>query len=144
MAIAPLSFAPLSPSTHAITEPSHVPTRGPPTVTPQAPLCIADWDVALTHAVRSLRREASPSLVLSCARSVGPRAPGGGVQMLLIAGAHDRIVAPAQVVNMARSVFVGAEVVVVPECGHMSNEERPDVLTDRLSRFVRSCVSQPA
>ena len=62
------------------------------------------------------------------------------VPVMLVAGSHDSIVPPAQVVNMARSLLPRATIAIVPECGHMSHEERPAELEERLHQFVAGCV----
>jgi pimeloyl-ACP methyl ester carboxylesterase len=88
------------------------------------PLQAENWDRALwelTAASRPLNLEARLDQV---------RPP-----VLVITGDDDRIVPTAQSVRLA-SELPGAELVVIPDCGHVPHEECPQAFLDAVQRFL--------
>lgn len=59
---------------------------------------------------------------------------------LVITGDDDRIVPVADSTRVARSL-PDAELVVVPECGHVAHEERPAAVVEAVTRFVARLVT---
>lgn len=64
-----------------------------------------------------------------------PRLPELRVPVLVVVGEDDRLVAPERGVELA-SRIPGAELVVLPECGHLPQEERPAEFLRALEAFL--------
>jgi 3-oxoadipate enol-lactonase len=58
---------------------------------------------------------------------------------LIVVGDQDAITPPAMSEEMQRSI-PGAELVVIPDAGHMSNMEQPDAFNRALARFLERRV----
>jgi pimeloyl-ACP methyl ester carboxylesterase len=58
------------------------------------------------------------------------------VPTLIITGDHDRIVPTRRSIQLAKDI-PGAELVVLPNCGHMPQEERPEPFLDTVSLFLQ-------
>jgi pimeloyl-ACP methyl ester carboxylesterase len=88
------------------------------------PLQAQDWDRALwelTVASHDLR--------------LGERLEEVGVPVLVITGEDDRIVPTEQSVRLAAEL-PGAELVVIPECGHVPHEECPAAFLEAVQAFL--------
>jgi pimeloyl-ACP methyl ester carboxylesterase len=102
----------------------------PARLTPQTwegyrtPLRAHDWDVGLWELT-----EASHPLHLE------RRLAEIHVPVLVITGDDDRIVPTAQSVRLAAEI-PGAELVVIPRCGHVPHEERPAAFLDAVAGFL--------
>lgn len=57
------------------------------------------------------------------------------VPTLMLVGAED-VITPVEVAREIADAVPGAELVVVPECGHLSTLERPEAVNAALSRFL--------
>ncbi len=54
---------------------------------------------------------------------------------LIVVGEEDVVTTP-DVAEEMRAAISGAELVRIPQCGHLANLERPDVFNDALARFL--------
>jgi pimeloyl-ACP methyl ester carboxylesterase len=57
------------------------------------------------------------------------------VPTLVVTGTHDRTIAPHLTARTARAI-PGAHLEVLPACGHVPQQERPDLLVPLLQRFL--------
>jgi len=89
------------------------------------PLRADNWDVALWELTR-----ASQPLGLEA------RLPEVSVPTLVVSGERDRIVPPQDSQRVAE-LIPGAEWVVLPECGHLPQEECPQALLPVLRHFLQ-------
>lgn len=64
-----------------------------------------------------------------------PMLPAVAVPALVIVGSDDVLTPPALSATMAERI-PGAELVVVPEAGHLASLERPDLFNEALVRFL--------
>jgi pimeloyl-ACP methyl ester carboxylesterase len=90
----------------------------------ELPLRAQDWDRGLwelTMANHPLYLDQQLSLV--------------HVPTLVITGDDDRIVPTAQSLRLAREL-PGAELVVIPQCGHLPQEEQPEAFLQAVSAFL--------
>ncbi len=69
--------------------------------------------------------------------------PRLGVPLLLIVGANDRAVPPAQA-ERVRGVVPGASLVAMPGLGHLAHEERPEDTAALILDFARQVKAVPA
>ncbi len=105
----------------------HDPSR----ITPEAwegyarPLRAENWDRALWEVTRA-------------SRPLGLDKRLGEVRMpvLVVTGDDDRIVPTAQSIRLA-SEIPGAELVVIPNCGHIPQEECPEEFLRAVEEFIR-------
>lgn len=88
------------------------------------PLRAQNWDVALWELTR-----ASQPLGLDA------RLPEVSVPTLVVTGESDRVVPPGDSRQVAERI-PGAEWVLLPECGHLPQEECPQALLPVLHRFL--------
>jgi pimeloyl-ACP methyl ester carboxylesterase len=88
------------------------------------PLAAPGWDRAFWEVVTA---EPPPDL-----RRLLPRV---AVPTLLLAGASDRVVPPAWSRRTAAAI-PGAHLEILPGCGHTPHEERPDLVTEVIRRFL--------
>jgi pimeloyl-ACP methyl ester carboxylesterase len=104
----------------------HDPSR----ITPQVwegylkPLQAENWDRALWE--HNLARRPL-GLVERLGEIEGP--------VLIVTGDHDRIVATERSVVLAQ-VLPGAELLVIPDCGHLPHEEYPEPFMEAVSTFL--------
>jgi pimeloyl-ACP methyl ester carboxylesterase len=68
-----------------------------------------------------------------------PLLPGIHCPTLIVVGDQDAITPPAMSEEMQRSI-PGAELVVIPDAGHMSNMEQPAAFNRALARFLERRV----
>ncbi len=54
---------------------------------------------------------------------------------LIVVGEED-VITTLEVAEEMRAAISGAELVRIPQCGHLANLERPDVFNDALARFL--------
>ncbi len=87
-------------------------------------LAVANWDYALWEFVMA---HEPPQLA---ARLHEIRQPA-----LVITGDTDRVVPTAHSIRLAKEI-PGAELVVIPACGHLPHEERPEHFLDAVTAFV--------
>ncbi|MBK8049797.1 MAG: alpha/beta hydrolase [Anaerolineales bacterium] len=94
------------------------------------PLRAQDWDRALWE----LTAANAPA-------DLPQRLSAFTLPVLVITGDNDRIVPTAQSIRLAAEL-PNAELVVVPNCGHLPHEECPQAVLDAIERFVRtrSCL----
>ncbi|HOU14679.1 MAG TPA: alpha/beta hydrolase [Anaerolineae bacterium] len=88
------------------------------------PLRVENWDRALWELTRASR---SPDLTARFAELALP--------ILVITGDDDRIVPTAQSVRLAEEL-PGAQLAVIPNCGHVPQEECPDAWLEAVLPFV--------
>lgn len=55
---------------------------------------------------------------------------------LVVTGEHDRAVKPEESRRLAQEI-AGADLAVVPDCGHLPHEETPEVFVDTVQGFLR-------
>jgi pimeloyl-ACP methyl ester carboxylesterase len=87
---------------------------------------------SVVHAVRAVSLERT-----DCTDELSAIA----VPTLVIVGDEDRATVPAESEHIARSIS-GAELVRVPDAGHLSPLERPDVVTPAIERFLGALSSR--
>ena len=58
---------------------------------------------------------------------------------LVMVGEHDALTPPAMAEEYA-AMIAGAQYVVIPQAGHLSNLEQPDVFVGAVSGFLRTLV----
>lgn len=63
------------------------------------------------------------------------RLGGIAVPVLVMTGDHDRMVKPAETVRLSE-VLPNAVLKVVPECGHLPQEEKPEIFMETLGAFL--------
>ena len=63
------------------------------------------------------------------------------VPAIIVTGAKDRIVLPASADALAAELHQ-CDVAVLPECGHLSHEESPQLLLTVLRPFVHNVLPQ--
>lgn len=90
----------------------------------QKPLQAADWDRALWE----LTAAGAPN-------GLPERLDGLALPVLVITGDDDRIVPTAQSIKLAQEL-PNAELVVVPACGHVPQEECPQAVLDAMQTFL--------
>jgi pimeloyl-ACP methyl ester carboxylesterase len=106
----------------------HDPTRITPEIRVgyRAPLAIDDWDRALWE--------------LTVARSpqrLGERVAEVASPALVVTGAEDRVVPPADSARLAQEI-AGARYLSIEACGHLPHEECPQEFLDAVSQFLGS------
>jgi 3-oxoadipate enol-lactonase len=95
----------------------------------------------LSDAVRTLILRNTPEAIASAVRAMKLREDANGwmsnvsCPTLVICGAEDVLTPPAESEAMAAAI-PGAELVMVPGAGHLSNLEAPMAFTDALTRFL--------
>ena len=62
-----------------------------------------------------------------------------GLPALVVTGAKDRIVTPARANALAAELH-NCDVAVLPNCGHLSHEEAPELLMGLLQKFVHQRI----
>lgn len=65
--------------------------------------------------------------------------PAITIPTLIIVGANDVLTTTADAERMATGI-AGAELVVIPDAGHLSNLEQPDRFTAAVERFAERLV----
>lgn len=93
----------------------------------KAPLRVEDWDVALMETAWLTKEQTQGELLDYIAAS-------RQLPMLVLTAVHDCIATPAKVERLWRSV-PHAQLAVLPECGHLSHEEAPQLLIPQLVGF---------
>jgi pimeloyl-ACP methyl ester carboxylesterase len=96
------------------------------------PLQVADWDRALwefTRAGRDLK--------------LGERLPEVTAPVLVVTGDDDRIVPTADSIRLASELSSG-ELLVIPRCGHLAQEECPEPFLGAVTRFISQLKGAPA
>lgn len=90
------------------------------------PFRVWNWDKAMWKAVRGIWPTHLPGKV-------------GALRLptLLVTGDDDRIVPVSQTQRAARDI-PGAKLVIIPDCGHIPQEEQPEAFVEAVSEFVRS------
>lgn len=89
-----------------------------------APLHAENWDRALWELTAA---DPAPDLA--------PRLGGVHTPTLVMTGDDDRIVPTAQSLRLAKEI-PGAQLAVVPACGHLPQEERPREFLDAVAAFI--------
>jgi pimeloyl-ACP methyl ester carboxylesterase len=122
---------------------------------PLAPELICDWGFGpaghfgghkapgswmLGHALRLLARSAGPRLHADLAacndyRDGSEAAAEVSCPTLVLAGAADRMTPPRHAASLAETIE-GAQLVILPACGHMMMVEQPDAALDALVAFL--------
>jgi pimeloyl-ACP methyl ester carboxylesterase len=122
---------------------------------PLAPELICDWGFGpaghfgghkapgswmLGHALRLLAQSAGPRLHTDLAacndyRDGSAAAAKIKCPTIVIAGAADRMTPTRQATSLAETIE-GAQLVVLPDCGHMMMVEQPDAVLDALVAFL--------
>ncbi len=98
----------------------------------------AEFVPLLEHMAASVRRESLRTEVLVMAaadqRDLLPRI---AVPTLLIWGEQD-VRSPLSVAREFEQAIRGARLVVIPDCGHVSNLEQPELFNDAVREFCRA------
>lgn len=68
-------------------------------------------------------------------RALGPELPSLRLPLLLLAGANDRAIAPAEAGQVSRSV-AGSQVELLPGLGHLAHEEDATRVASRIEAFA--------
>lgn len=91
----------------------------------QKPLQVNDWDKALWE------------LTLAGSESqLAERVGEFNLPVLVITGDDDRIVPTEQSLRLAEEI-PGAELAVIPQCGHVPHEECPEVVMQAITEFLK-------
>lgn len=93
----------------------------------KSPLRVQGWDHALME-ITKLKKEFKPedlALLFVDVRHL---------PALVVTGEHDRIVSPSRAESITHGL-PSSELVVIPDCGHLSHEEAPSVLLPVLVQF---------
>jgi len=107
-----------------------------------------DRDPDLVAKVRALLQAAPVPGIIGALMAIAERAdstdllPAITVPTLVIVGADDVLTTRADAERMAKRIR-SAELVVIPDAGHLSNLEQPDQFTAAVERFAKK-VSLPA
>ncbi len=106
----------------------HDPSKQPPDTIPlyTKPLRAENWDVALWNFTTA-----------SATSDLPQRLGEFDLPVLVIAGDDDRIVPTASSIDTA-SKIPGAELVLLPDCGHVPQEECPQIFLDAVENFLSS------
>jgi len=105
----------------------HDPTRITPEILEgyEKPLRVENWDVALLEFTLASRN-------LKLAERVGSL----DLPVLVVTGDDDRIVPTEDSIRLAGEI-PGCLLSVIPECGHLPHEERPEAFLDALLPFIK-------
>ncbi|KAG1680776.1 hypothetical protein FOA52_008109 [Chlamydomonas sp. UWO 241] len=105
----------------------------------KTPLRVDGWDSALVDMARLAGRSSGAD----AARPDLPTYLAAARQLpcLLLTGVHDAVVTPARSEALAQSL-PHATLACVPDCGHLSHEEAPQLLLLQLAPFVRAVTQQ--
>jgi 3-oxoadipate enol-lactonase len=104
-----------------------------------------DRDPDLVAQVRSMMAAAPVPGIIGALTAIAERPdsmdllPRITVPALVVVGADDGLTTTADAERMAKGI-PGAELVVIPDAGHLSNLEQPDRFTDAVEGFVTKCV----
>jgi len=90
----------------------------------QKPLRADNWDRALWELVMASRPQ-----------HLEERLGEVQVRVLVMTGEYDRIVPPEQSIRLAEEL-PNAELVIIPLCGHLPQEERPEAFVAAVSTFL--------
>ncbi len=91
----------------------------------QKPLRLADWDKALWELTLASRES-----------GLAERLSELTLPTLVITGDNDRIVPTEQSVRLAEEL-PNAQLVVIPQCGHLPHEERPAAFMQAVTEFLK-------
>lgn len=94
----------------------------------KAPLTIHGWDSALVEHTR-MKRKTTKQQIGEMKRRIA------GLPVLVVTGEKDRIATPEISLSIAEDLRAN-HVSVLPECGHISHEESPEMLLEVLVGFV--------
>lgn len=100
-------------------------------------------DAALTGLIMAMAEEVGqPAFVRQQTAIMGrvdsrPDLPGLRLPTLIVTGAEDEITPPDRAAEMA-SAIPGAQLHILPHCGHLATLEKPQESTELLMRFVAS------
>lgn len=98
-------------------------------------------DAALREALRAMAVETGVEAFLRQSKAIMDRPdsrPGLSriaVPTLILTGSDDQLTPPSRAEEMAASI-PGAEVTIIPECGHISTLERPDQVNVALRKWM--------
>jgi pimeloyl-ACP methyl ester carboxylesterase len=104
-----------------------------------------DRDPALVGNVRALLQAAPVPGIIGALMAMAEREdstdllPLIAVPTSVIVGAEDVLTTTADAERMAKGIR-GAEMVVIPEAGHLSNLEQPDRFTEAVERFAKKVL----
>ncbi len=90
----------------------------------QKPLLVEDWDKVLWELT-----------IASSESDLADRLNEFNMHVLVITGDDDRIVPTEQSVRLADEI-PNAELVVIPQCGHLPHEEQPDEFMRAVTKFL--------
>ena len=93
------------------------------------PLRICGWDSALVAYTKEQRTVSNEDIKKLTQRVIG-------LPLLVVTGEKDRIVPPERAAAIAEELHAEHRS-VLPNCGHLSHEELPNVLLDNLIAYVR-------
>lgn len=96
----------------------------------QKPLQVNNWDKALWELTRDSGRE-----------DITGKLDQFQMPVLVITGDDDRIVPTAQSLELAAAI-PGSQLAVIPACGHVPQEECPQVFMQALQKFVNESIIQ--
>ena len=113
----------------------------------QVPSVISDYtrqqNPLVERRVRQMINAATPSGIAAASRGMALRADssdllaGISCPTLVITGQQDAIIPPSEAQAYAERIL-GAQFVVIPNAGHLSNLEQPDIFLATISGFLRT------
>lgn len=57
-------------------------------------------------------------------------------KVLLISGERDIFLPPSKLTEKTRQIFPDAQIVIVPDAGHLLPEEQPDIVLSHVRKFL--------
>ncbi len=113
----------------------------------QLPRLISDYtrehEPQLETRIRQMINSATQSGIAAASRGMARRADasdllaGNTCPMLVIAGQDDALIPLSETQSYVERIS-GAQCVIIPNAGHLSNLEQPDVFLDAVSNFLQS------
>lgn len=96
----------------------------------QKPLSIENWDKALWEFSKANREN-----------DIQDRISDVSIPVLVISGENDQIIPKEQSIQLA-SELPNSDLVIIPNCGHVPQEECPDLFMKAIDDFIRNLDSQ--
>ncbi len=88
---------------------------------------VADWDKALWHYLRRPR---------AGGEELAERLGTLQLPVLLISGEHDRVIPAAETRRLSEEV-AGSQLVILPDCGHLPQDECPQAVNTAITDWLR-------
>jgi pimeloyl-ACP methyl ester carboxylesterase len=100
------------------------------------PLRVLGWDRALWEVARCAGELSHGEL-----SALAEGAAAAGTPAVVLAGAQDRVAPPEIAASMAASL--GTDVLTVPDCGHLPQEESPAALASLIAPAISAWLAPP-